>query len=171
MPIESPQLDDLSYRPLFEQLRRQIPIYAPDWTNHNESDPGITLLQLFAHLGEQLGFRRYRLPVKVYVVMMKLVWITLAPAEAARTVIELILGKPELATAETVPQGATIRVKGKPEVFELAAIVNVVPGRLAALVTTLSRDLRDLSAGTGAPSDTDTAADFLAACHLNTSPS
>jgi len=162
MPIESPQLDDLSYRPLFEQLRRQIPIYAPDWTNHNESDPGITLLQLFAHLGEQIGYRLNRLPDKVYVEMMKLVGITLAPAEAARTVIELILGKPELATAVTVPQGATIRVKGKPDVFELDAIVNVVPGQLAALVTTLSSDLRDLAAGTGAPSDTDTAADYLA---------
>jgi len=160
MPIESPKLDDLSYRPLFEQLRRQIPIYAPEWTNHNESDPGITLLQLFAHLGEQIGYRLNRVPDKVYVELMKLVGVTLRPAEAARTVIELILGKPELATAVTAPQAAKIRVKGKPDVFELDALVNVVPGQLAALCTTISPDLRDISIGAGAPADSDTAATY-----------
>src|SRR3569833_2645797 len=111
MPIESPQLDDLSYRPLFEQLRRQIPIYAPDWTNLNESDPGITLLQLFAHLGEQIGYRLNRLPDKVFVEMMKLVGITLAPADAARTVIGRGRGEPGLAAAGAGPRGAAGRGK------------------------------------------------------------
>jgi MYXO-CTERM domain-containing protein len=30
---------------------------ANDWTDHSRSDPGITLLELFAYLGEMLGFR------------------------------------------------------------------------------------------------------------------
>jgi predicted phage baseplate assembly protein len=103
MPIESPQLDDLRFRPLFEQLRRQIPIYAPDWTDHNDSDPGVTLLQLFAHLGEQIGFRLNRLPDKAYLEFLKLIGVRLRPAEAARTWLAFYFGKAELATAITVP--------------------------------------------------------------------
>ncbi|KYF79083.1 hypothetical protein BE20_29420 [Sorangium cellulosum] len=161
MPIKSPQLDDLRFRPLFEQLRRQIPMYAPEWTDHNESDPGITLLQLFAHLGEQIGYRLNRLPEKAYIEMLKLIGVRLRPAEAARTTIALLLGKPELSTAVTAPAGATIKARGKPSTFELDAPVNVVPGQVAALVSTLSADLRDLAAGTGAPDPGATAAAYL----------
>jgi predicted phage baseplate assembly protein len=163
MPIESPSLDDLRFRPLFEQLRRQIPLYAPEWTDHNESDPGITLLQLFAHLGEQIGYRLNRLPEKAYLEMLKLIGMRLRPAEAARTTLAFLLGKPELSAAVTIQQGAKVGVKGKPATFELDALVDVVPGQVAALVSTLSGDLRDLAAGTGAPAPDDTAEDYLAA--------
>src|SRR4051812_47616118 len=131
MPIESPQLDDLRFRTLFEQLRRQIPMYAPEWTDHNESDPGITLLQLFAHLGEQIGYRLNRLPDKAYLEFLKLIGVRLRPAEAARTMLELVLGKPELATAVTVAAGAKVLAKGKPNLgpFELDANIDVVPGQ------------------------------------------
>ncbi len=164
MPIESPQLDDFRFRPAFEQLRRLIPMYAPEWTDHNESDPGITLLQLFAHLGEQIGYRLNRLPDKAYIEFLKLIGIRLRPAEAAHTMMEFLLGKPELATALTIAAGAKIVAKGKASLppFEVDANVEVVPGQVAALVTTTSADLRDLTAGTGAPTPSDTAADYLA---------
>lgn len=164
MPIESPQLDDLRFRPLFEQLRRQIPIYAPEWTDHNDSDPGVTLLQLFAHLGEQIGFRLNQLPDKVYIELLKLIGVRLAPAEAARTRIAFYFGKAELATAVTIAAAAKINAKGKAALgpFELDAAVDVVPAQVAALVTTASADLRDLAAGTGAPAPGDTAASYLA---------
>jgi predicted phage baseplate assembly protein len=164
MPIEPPQLDDLRFRPLFEQLRRQIPIYAPEWTDHNDSDPGVTLLQLFAHLGEQIGFRLNRVPDKVYLELLKLIGMRLRPAEAARTVLAFYFGKPETSAAVTVPAGAKVSAKGKAALgpFEVDAAVDVVPGQTAALVTTASADLRDLAAGTGAPAPGDTAASYLA---------
>ena len=37
-----------------------IPTYAPEWTNHNPSDPGITLIELFAYLTELLIYRLNR---------------------------------------------------------------------------------------------------------------
>ena len=46
MPLEAPNLDDRTFTDLFEELRALIPRYAPEWTDHNLSDPGITLLQL-----------------------------------------------------------------------------------------------------------------------------
>jgi hypothetical protein len=38
-----------------------IPAYAPQWTNHNPSDPGITLLELLAYFSEILTYRALRI--------------------------------------------------------------------------------------------------------------
>ena len=56
MPLIAPILDDRSFEDLFAELRNRIPVYNPAWTDHHDSDPGITLLQLFAYLGEGLQF-------------------------------------------------------------------------------------------------------------------
>ena len=55
-------LDDRSYQQLRDELVQRIPIYAPEWTDHNASDPGITLVELFAYLGENLLYRFNQLP-------------------------------------------------------------------------------------------------------------
>ncbi|MFL6337410.1 MAG: hypothetical protein ACJ754_29270 [Pyrinomonadaceae bacterium] len=57
MPLSLPDLDDRRYADLVEEARALIPSYAPDWTNHNPSDPGITLVELFAYLTEMLLYR------------------------------------------------------------------------------------------------------------------
>jgi hypothetical protein len=60
VPISLPNLDDRRYDDLVEEARALIPTYAPEWTNHNASDPGITLVELFAHLTEMLIYRLNR---------------------------------------------------------------------------------------------------------------
>ncbi|HEV2705513.1 MAG TPA: baseplate J/gp47 family protein [Pyrinomonadaceae bacterium] len=57
MPLSLPNLDDRRYPDLVEEARSLIPSYAPEWTNHNPSDPGITLIELFAYLSEILVYR------------------------------------------------------------------------------------------------------------------
>lgn len=57
MPLSLPNLDDRRYADLMEEARALIPSYAPEWTNHNPSDPGITLVELFAYLTEMLLYR------------------------------------------------------------------------------------------------------------------
>ena len=57
MPLQLPNLDDRRYSDLVAEARRLIPGYDPDWTNHNPSDPGITLIELFAYLTEMLIYR------------------------------------------------------------------------------------------------------------------
>ena len=54
MPLPDINLDDRSFEDLFNEARRRIPAYTPEWTDHNDSDPGITLLQLFAYLQEMI---------------------------------------------------------------------------------------------------------------------
>ena len=52
MPIRPPALDDRGFDDLVADLVRRIPAHTPEWTNFNAADPGITLVQLFAHVTE-----------------------------------------------------------------------------------------------------------------------
>jgi predicted phage baseplate assembly protein len=64
MPIPLPNLDDRRWADLVDEGRAQIPRYAPDWTDHNAHDPGITLIDLFAWLTEMTAYRLNRVPVE-----------------------------------------------------------------------------------------------------------
>ena len=61
MPLSLPNLDDLSWEDLLEEGRALIPAWAPEWTNHNPADPGITLMELFAYFSEKLMYRLNRI--------------------------------------------------------------------------------------------------------------
>jgi Baseplate J-like protein len=60
MPINLPNLDDRTFADLMDEAQSLIPVYEPEWTNHNTSDPGITFLELFAYLTEILMYRLNR---------------------------------------------------------------------------------------------------------------
>ncbi len=60
MPLQLPNLDDRTFEDLVQEAIRLIPAYAPDWTNYNPTDPGITLIELFAYLSEILIYRLNR---------------------------------------------------------------------------------------------------------------
>ena len=89
MPLPSPILDDRSYQQLRDELVRRIPVYAPEWTDHNASDPGITLIELFAFLGENLLFRFNQIPETTKLAFLKLLRIPLRPAVPARAMVML----------------------------------------------------------------------------------
>lgn len=57
MPVELPNLDDRRFTDLVEEAMAILPRHAPEWTNHNPSDPGITLVELLAYFTEMLLFR------------------------------------------------------------------------------------------------------------------
>ncbi len=61
MPLTLPNLDDVTWAQFTEEARSLIPAYAPDWTNFNPSDPGITLVELLAYVTEQLLYRVNRI--------------------------------------------------------------------------------------------------------------
>jgi hypothetical protein len=62
MPLPVPKLDDRDFDQLVAEGRALIPRYATPWTNHNVSDPGITLLELFAYLTDTAIFELDQMP-------------------------------------------------------------------------------------------------------------
>lgn len=93
MPIPNPILDDRSYQQLRDELVRRIPVYTPEWTDHNASDPGITLIELFAFLGENLLYRFNQIPEAARLEFLRLLQIPLRPATAARALVTMSTDK------------------------------------------------------------------------------
>ena len=62
MPLPLPNLDTRRWADLVEEGQALIPQHAPEWTDHNAHDPGITLMELLAWLVEQDIFRLNQIP-------------------------------------------------------------------------------------------------------------
>ena len=94
MALIGPILDDRSYEQLRDELVRRIPVYAPKWTDHNASDPGIALLELFAYLGESLLYRFNQIPDATKVAFLRLLAVRPRPAQVAGTLLVLRTERP-----------------------------------------------------------------------------
>jgi predicted phage baseplate assembly protein len=114
MPIQPPNLIDLPdpiplrFEDLVREARRRIPLHNPEWTDHNDTDPGITLVQLFAWMTEALAFRLNRVGDKHYRAFLELVGASFEPAFPARVVVAFSAG-PEAAAGLVVPAGHRVR--------------------------------------------------------------
>jgi len=145
MPIESPNLDDLRYSRVVEELVRRIPVYAPEWTNHNDSDPGIALLQLFAYLTEQVGYRLNRVPDKAHVALLALLGIRLAPARAATSQVAFFLANPRNLPGVTIEAGSDVTRRAQaPVIYETDRDLDLVPAEIVAWISTKNPFLWDL---------------------------
>lgn len=84
MPLKVPNLDDRSFGELVREAKARIPVHNPEWTNFNDSDPGVTLLQLFAFMTESLLYRANQVPEQSRRKFLTLLGIPMRPAAAAR---------------------------------------------------------------------------------------
>jgi len=85
--IPSPNLDDKTYKEIVSEAISLIPHYFPEWTNHNPSDPGVTLIELFSWMTEMVLYRLNKVPEKTYLALLELMGITLSPPQASRVLL------------------------------------------------------------------------------------
>jgi len=85
--IPKNNLDDRTFDDIVAEAIRLIPRYCPDWTNHNPSDPGITLVELFAWMTEMTLYRLNQVPEKIYLSLLELMGLSLIPPQSARAVV------------------------------------------------------------------------------------
>lgn len=83
MSLPEVELDDVRFQELVNQSRARIAEHCKEWTEVNVSDPGITLVELFAWMTDMLCYRINRLPEKVHVALLSLLGVKLLPARAA----------------------------------------------------------------------------------------
>ncbi len=106
MPILPPSLDDRRFDDLVEDLIARIPAHTPEWTNPKLGDPGRTLIELFAWLGDALLYRANLIPERQRLVFLKLLGMGLKPAQPARGIVSLSFAKEtELGAHTLAPQG------------------------------------------------------------------
>jgi len=95
MTLPTPKLDDRSFQDIVNEARERIPRYCPEWTDHNLSDPGITMIELFAWMMETLLYRLNRVPEKNFITFLDLIGVRLMSPAAARADLTFRLSAPQ----------------------------------------------------------------------------
>ncbi|MBA3470124.1 MAG: putative baseplate assembly protein [Herpetosiphonaceae bacterium] len=138
MPLPTPNLDDRRFQDLVDEAKRMIPRYTPEWTDHNVSDPGVMLIELFAWMVEMMLFRVNRVTDKSLITFMELMGVQLQPAAPARADLTFWLSAPPIGPV-LIPlntQVTTANIGTDSEVaFSTDADLVVIPPELVACFT------------------------------------
>lgn len=121
MPITVPNLDDRNFDDLYREVLARVPVHTPEWTNLDDSDPGVTLLQLFTFLADNLSYRANRIPEATRRTFLTLLGMGLQPATPAIGFVSFTVE----GTTALVPAGTVTRA-GKVE-FRTRRTVNALP--------------------------------------------
>lgn len=108
MPLTPPAIDDRPFQDLVRDTLARVPVHTPEWTQLGESDPGVTLVELFAFLTESLLYRANRVPEASRFRFLRLLGLPLGAAQPARGLAVLRSDRPD-PRAETLPAGAELR--------------------------------------------------------------
>jgi predicted phage baseplate assembly protein len=147
MPLPAPELDDRKFQDIVDEAKRLIPRYCPEWTNHNLSDPGVALIELFAWMSEMVLFRLNQVPERLYVHFLNLVGIEPFPPSVARADLTFWLSA-ALDSPVVVPAGTEVTTAGgaasgeEPLVFSITRDLEIAPPELRAAKTVTASDER-----------------------------
>ncbi|GAB2460638.1 baseplate J/gp47 family protein [Jatrophihabitans fulvus] len=142
MPLPAPDLDDRRFQDIVDEAKRLIPQYCPEWTNHNVSDPGVALIELFAWMSEMVLFRVNQVPERLYTHFLNMIGIEPFPPSVARVDITFWLSA-VLDTPVVVPSGTQVMTtagasSGSPDavIFTTAHDLVIAPPKLVGAMTT-----------------------------------
>lgn len=144
-------LDDRAYDDLLKECLLRIPRYCPEWTNYNPSDPGITIVEMFAWLTDQMLMRFNQVPRRNYITFLELLGIRLQPPNPAKTEITFYLVSDlpepytiapgtEIATVRTVNNPAIVFSTDKPLVIGNPRLQHFLTGEIAEDTPQVLRD-------------------------------
>jgi predicted phage baseplate assembly protein len=139
MALPQIKLDERTFQDLVDEAKRRIPRYCPEWTNHNISDPGVTLIELFAYMVDQLLYQVNRVPEKNYRTFLNMIGVQLAPPNAARAEVTFRLSAAQ-PNPLVIPRGSeisTVRTETQPaRIFTTEEDLVIAPPRLQYVLTT-----------------------------------
>lgn len=146
-------LDDRNFQDLVNEARLRISQRCPEWSEHNVSDPGITLIELFAWMTEATIYRLNRIPEKLHVALLELLGIQIAPPNAATTDLRFWLAAPPvepvlLAGGET--EVGTMRTASEEAiVFQTTRDFVIPPARPIAYAVKRESGVKDVGVAGG----------------------
>jgi predicted phage baseplate assembly protein len=145
MPLNQaiPTIDDRSFDSLLDEVRTRIARYTPEWTpvwtDVNDNDPGITMVQVFAWLTELLTYRMSKTPELNYIKFLQLLGIELNPAEPAQTEVTFPMKASFAGFSVIVPLHTQVTAEstagGPPNTFETERALIALKPPLAAVLS------------------------------------
>jgi predicted phage baseplate assembly protein len=133
MPLPNPTLDDRRFQDLVDEAKRMVQARCPEWSDHNVSDPGVTLIETFAYMVDQLLYRLNRVPNRQYLKFLDLIGLQPFPPTAARADVTFWLSAPreEMVLVPEGTQLATVRGEvEEPVVFQTTKDISILPCQL-----------------------------------------
>lgn len=124
MPITTPSIDDRRFAQLTQDTLARARVHTPEWTNFNQSDPGVTLVQLFSFLTETLLYRANLIPERNRSKFLQLLRVPLAPASAAQGLVAFSNDRGAL-RVETLPGDLEVQAGAVP--FRTQRGLDVLP--------------------------------------------
>lgn len=133
MPLPTPNLDDRHFQDIVDEAKRLIPYFCPEWTDHNVSDPGVAMIELFAWMTDMLLYRVNQVPDKMFITFLDLIGVRLEeprPAQAPVTFylsaaqpVDITIPKDtQVATARTETEQAIIFTSEQDAVIHPAVV-------------------------------------------------
>ncbi|SHF55826.1 putative baseplate assembly protein [Streptoalloteichus hindustanus] len=135
MTLEIPKLDRRTYADLVAEAHRRIRRFCPEWTDLNPSDPGVTLVELFAWLTETMLYELNQIPDRASLKFLELVGLRPRPALPAHA--EVTFTANPQAERVVVPAGTQVAATGAGDalvVFESDEECALVPHALTDVV-------------------------------------
>jgi len=133
-----PDLDDRRFQQLVDDAKRHIQATCPEWSDHNVSDPGVTLVETFAFMVDQLSYRLNRVPDKLHVTFLDLLGLTLHPPTAATADLTYWLSAAQERTVVVPAQSQAVTPRTEleePVVFLTSRELQIPPRSLAHVLT------------------------------------
>src|SRR2546425_11565766 len=124
MPLQIPSIDNRRYQDLLNEALARIPVHNPEWTNFNQSDPGVTIVELFAFLTENLLYRANQIPERNRRKFLSLLGVPLEPPSSARGLVQLTNDRGPL---QTVTLNGDLEVRAGNVPFRTQAALDVLP--------------------------------------------
>ncbi|MCJ8272602.1 MAG: hypothetical protein MJK04_24785 [Psychrosphaera sp.] len=142
MTNQAPQLDTRTTKQLVEQAKNLIPQFTPEWTNLNDSDPGMTLIKVHAWMTETLLYQINNLPQQNYDKFIDLLGVKAKLATSATTdlafALKKTLGGEGQPLVVNVPLGAKVEVDDPeletPIIFETDRTLSAVNAAIGAII-------------------------------------
>jgi predicted phage baseplate assembly protein len=136
MQVTERRLDLRDFQDIVDEAKRLIPRYCPEWTDHNVSDPGVTLIELFAWMTEMILYQLNRVPDELHERFLDLLGVQLQPPEPAMANVTFYLSK-QLSQPVEIPaetQVATERTDVQEAIiFATTKPLKLDPPRMAGL--------------------------------------
>jgi predicted phage baseplate assembly protein len=140
MALPTPHLDDRTFQELVDGAKRLIQERCPEWTDHNVSDPGVTIVETFAWMTEQLIYRLNRVPERIFLNFLELLGLRLNPPVAASADVTFWLSarRPETVV---IPRGtvvATTRTESESALsFTVTDDLSIVPSAATQVLSSI----------------------------------
>jgi predicted phage baseplate assembly protein len=156
MPLkdEYPTIDDRRYSDIVAEARTRIPRYTPEWTDVNDNEPGMAVVELFGWMTELLISRLGKVPQLNYLKFLELLGIELTPARPAQAEISFPVQPSFPEAYAIVPLHTQVETlqpdeQGRSVVFETERALIALTAALDAVQSDNGVSFQDLSAANG----------------------